>query len=104
MTLLCVRHLLYRMSLQAKAVSPEVIGNALTQINGYIEHRTARRAHQLVLGERRCLKMQAAHRSLISRVRVVVLHKVDVGPKRGKSLFIVRLGKKAAPVTELLRT
>ena len=55
---------------------PAVSRRALTQINGNIKHRSARHPHQLVLGEGRCLKMQAAHRSLISRARVVVLHEV----------------------------
>ena len=101
MTLLCVRHLQYRMSLQAKPVSPEVIGNALTQINGNVEHRSARDSHQLVLGEGRRLKMQPAHRSLISRVRVVVLHEVDVDPKHGERFSVICLGKETAPVAVL---
>ena len=32
---------------------------------------------------------------------MVVLHEVDVDPNRGKRLFVVRLGKEAAPVSVL---
>ena len=35
--------------------------------------------------------MQAAHRSLISRVRVVVLHEVDVDPKYGERFSVICL-------------
>ena len=46
MTLLCVRHLQYRMSLQAKPVSPEVIGNALTHVqHSVLEHKQTKRRY-----------------------------------------------------------
>ena len=46
MTLLCVRHLQYRMSLQAKPVSPEVISNALTHVqHSVLEHKQTKRRY-----------------------------------------------------------
>ena len=46
MTLLCVRHLQYRMALQARAVSPEVICNALTHVqHSVLEHKQTQRRY-----------------------------------------------------------
>ena len=48
MTLLCVRHLQYRMSLQARPVSPEVICTALTHIqHSVLEHKQTNRRYVL---------------------------------------------------------
>ena len=80
---------------------PAISRRAPAQVDNDVEYRPARHTHQLVLGEGRCLKMQAAHRSLISRVRVVILHEVDVDPSCNKCLFVVRLGKEATLITVL---
>ena len=46
MTLLCVRHLQYRMALQARAVSPEVIRNALVHVqHSVLEHKQTKRRY-----------------------------------------------------------
>jgi hypothetical protein len=46
MSLLCVRHLQYRMALQARAVSPEKICNALTQVqHSVLEHQQTQRRY-----------------------------------------------------------
>lgn len=46
MTLLCVRRLQYRMALQAGAVSPEVICNALTHVrHSVLEHQQTKRRY-----------------------------------------------------------
>ena len=46
MTLLCVRHLQYRMRLQAKPVSPEVIRNALTHVqHSVLEYKQTKRRY-----------------------------------------------------------
>ena len=46
MTLLCVRHLQYRMALQASAVSPEVIRNALVHVQHSVpEHKQTKRRY-----------------------------------------------------------
>ena len=46
MTLLCVRHLQYRMRLQARPVSPEVIRNALTHVqHSVLEHKQTKRRY-----------------------------------------------------------
>ena len=46
MTLLCVRHLQYRMALQARAVSPAVICNALTHVqHSVLEHQQTKRRY-----------------------------------------------------------
>ena len=48
MTLLCVRHLQYRMSLQAKPVSPDVICTALTHSqHSVLEHQQTKRRYVL---------------------------------------------------------
>ena len=46
MSLLCVRHLQYRMALQARAVSPDVICNALTHVqHSVLEHQQTTRRY-----------------------------------------------------------
>ena len=46
MSLLCVRHLQYRLALQARAVSPEVICNALTHVqHSVLEHQQTKRRY-----------------------------------------------------------
>lgn len=46
MSLLCVRHLQYRMTLQARPVSPEVIRNALTHVqHSVLEHQQTKRRY-----------------------------------------------------------
>ena len=46
MSLLCVRHLQYRMALQARPVSPEVIANALTHVqHSVLEHKQTNRRY-----------------------------------------------------------
>lgn len=48
MTLLCVRHLSYRVALQAKPLSPEVIRNALVHVqHSALQHQRTKRRYAI---------------------------------------------------------
>ena len=52
-------------------------GASPADVHRNVQHPAANAAHQLALGERRCLKMQAAHHP-VAGLGLVVLHEVDL--------------------------
>src|SRR4051794_38738479 len=51
-----------------------------SDIDGYVEYRSAGYAKQFALGMRRCLKMQTAQRSGLGRQGMIILDKIDCDP------------------------
>jgi len=74
---------------------------AQANVYGDVEDRAARHAHQLVLGMRRRLKMQAAHSSHRRRQRLVVLQKYTVKAGGGEARLTVGLHEISATVAKL---
>ena len=82
---------------------PLLVGRAgRTQVNGHIEDRAARTAHELCLCLVTALKMNAAQRALHGRGRVVVLHEIVVQTGLLKCALGPAFHKKSAMVAEHL--
>src|SRR5690606_34893877 len=77
-------------------------GRALADVHGHIVDRPAQHAHELGLGVRRDLEVQAAHRPSPGAEGLVVLHERAAHPGVGQDLAIVGLREPAARIAVAL--